>query len=256
MRHLKDSGVRLGDLDAAEPVAVRELRITKGKWLLIRLSYLLFRTAYGYHAIPGDWTHLTVVERAWLRRHEVLVHRALLADVEAVDAEGRHSGADFRIGARGNATGNGHLPAGRAGVPTGDSVGPGGGGMGGTDEADREAVPGESTAGGGRELPEAPGDVPEGAPVPEVLTPAPLYEEVIPGIPCDLTMTTLTAALDKVGVIWPVPTLHVHLDGVNTAIEVVMALRVPVLIEVDPRIRDWDTWFVEWQGRRVGSVGA
>jgi len=258
MRHLTRSGVTLASLAEAEPVAVRELRF-EGPDGAVVVPYLLFRTRYGYHAEAGDWRGLTTEDRTWLLAHEALLNLALARDVEAVDADARSGLAGNGMGRVGRVRGNGHLSEGVVRVQAGDSVGGGGPDMedehGGAEPG--PAGPIEPGAGDGRDIPAAPGDVPEGVPVPDVI-------EIEALVAADLTVSSLAWAIDelvdRINVRRPFQ-LVVHRWAVHLAEHLAFRLfgmfwRDHVTVIADETQLDEDAWALESGGWRYHNPGA
>lgn len=68
----------------------------------------------------------------------------------------------------------------------------------------------------------------------------------------DLTSTTLDAALGKLK--YDNVLIHVHPSCFGTALE--LARTIGAAVKTEPSLTVVDEWWVEWQGRKVGSKGA
>lgn len=79
----------------------------------------------------------------------------------------------------------------------------------------------------------------------ELYTPLPIVS--------DLHRTSLHEALRSLG--YAKPTVYVHADAINNALEVVLSMHLPVLVQVDSEITDLHEWYVVWDGKAVGSPG-
>lgn len=70
----------------------------------------------------------------------------------------------------------------------------------------------------------------------------------------DLCVVALRDALGMLG--YTPPVLRVHSEGLVTAWRIASVVPGGIAVEVDQDIKDWDEWYIEWNGRRVGSEGA